>query len=205
MADVQVSMDEMLARTARFKELRPSKQAFVDTRIPEHIRDIYNVIGQGVTEDADLKPAITAVEGFNVTYVGAESGKGAALHSHSTVEVFIALSGQWSVFWGDEGEDEVILDTFDCVSVPVGVMRGFRNVGEGHAYLMAILGGTDAGAGRLGEVGPRAGRGNRARPRREGQRGRSGGLIRRNRNPGRGRLPRRAVRSGRGRAAPSAG
>ena len=145
MADVQVSMNEMLERTARFKELRPSKQAFVDTRIPEHIRDIYNVIGQGVTEDAELKPAITAVEGFNVTYVGAESGKGAALHSHTTVEVFIALSGQWSVFWGDEGENEVILDTFDCVSVPVGVLRGFRNVGEGHAYLMAVLGGTDAG------------------------------------------------------------
>ena len=54
--------------------------------------------------------------------------------------MFIPLSGQWSVFWGDEGENEVILDTFDCVSVPVGVMRGFRNVGEGHAYLMAILG-----------------------------------------------------------------
>ena len=59
--------------------------------------------------------------------------------------MFIPLSGQWPVFWGDEGENEVILDTFDCVSVPVGVMRGFRNVGEGHAYLMAILGGTDAG------------------------------------------------------------
>ena len=40
---------------------------------------------------------------------------------------------------------EVIFDTFDCVSVPVGVLRGFRNVGERHAYLMAILGGTDAG------------------------------------------------------------
>ena len=145
MTDAQVSMEEMLGRTARFNELRPSRQAFVDTRIPEHVRDIYNVIGQGVTEDAELEPAITAVEGFNITYVGAESGKGAALHSHTTVEVFVALSGQWSVFWGDEGENEVILDTFDCVSVPVGVMRGFRNVGEGHAYLMAILGGTDAG------------------------------------------------------------
>ena len=145
MTEVQVGMDEMLERVARFSELRPSKQAFVDTRIPEHVRDIYNVIGRGVTEDPDLKPAITAVEGFNVTYVGAEAGKGAALHSHSTVEVFIPLSGRWSVFWGDEGENEVILDTFDCVSVPVGVMRGFRNVGEGHAYLMAILGGADAG------------------------------------------------------------
>ncbi len=142
---VQVSAEQMQERVARFKGLRPSKQAFVDTRIPEHVRDIYNVIGKGVTEDPDLKPAITAVEGFNITYIGAESGKGAALHSHSTVEVFIPLSGRWSVFWGEEGENEVILDTFDCVSVPVGILRGFRNVGEGHAYLMAVLGGTDAG------------------------------------------------------------
>ena len=76
---------------------------------------------------------------------GAEPGKGAALHSHTTVEVFVAMSGRWAVFWGDEGENEIELDTFDLVSVPVGVMRGFRNIGDGHAYLMAILGGTDAG------------------------------------------------------------
>ena len=145
MANVQVTMQQMQERVARFSELRPSRQAFVDTRIPEHVRDIYNVIGKGVTEDPELKPAITAAEGFNITYVGAEAGKGAALHSHTTVEVFVPLTGRWSVFWGEEGENEVVLDAFDCVSVPVGVMRGFRNVGDGHAYLMAILGGTDAG------------------------------------------------------------
>ena len=145
MTSTQVGMNEMQARTARFRELRPSKQAFVDTRIPEHVRDIYNVIGKGVTEDASLKPAITATEGFNVTYVGAEPGKGAALHSHSTVEVFIPLQGRWAVFWGDEGEQEIVLDPFDCVSVPVGVLRGFRNAGDEPGYLMAILGGTDAG------------------------------------------------------------
>lgn len=136
---------EMSGRVARFDELRPSKQAFVDTRIPEHVRDIYNVIGRGVTEDPELRPAIAAAEGFNVTYVGAEPGKGAALHAHPTVEVFIPMSGRWAVFWGDEGENEVELDAFDCISVPVGVMRGFRNIGDGHAFLMAILGGTDAG------------------------------------------------------------
>ena len=145
MANKMVSMDEMLARTARFAGLRPSKQAFVDTRIPEYERDIFNVIGAGVTEDPDHKPAITAVEGFNVTYVGAESGKGAALHSHTTVEVFIAMSGRWAIFWGDEGENEIELDQWDVVSVPVGVMRGFRNIGDSHANLMALLGGTDAG------------------------------------------------------------
>jgi mannose-6-phosphate isomerase-like protein (cupin superfamily) len=145
MANRIVSKDEMLGRTARFDKLRPSKQAFVDTRIPEHERDIFNVIGAGVTEDPELTPAITAAQDFNVTYVGAEAGKGAALHSHPTVEVFIAMSGRWAVFWGDEGESEIELDPWDVVSVPVGVMRGFRNIGDGHAYLMALLGGTSAG------------------------------------------------------------
>lgn len=145
MPNKQVSRDEMLARTAWFKKLTPSKQAFVDTLIPEHERDIFNVIGGGVTEDTSLKPAITAVEGFNITYVSAEPGKGAALHSHSTVEVFIAMSSRWCAYWGDEGENEMELDPWDVVSVPVGVMRGFRNIGDSYGNLMAILGGVDAG------------------------------------------------------------
>ena len=145
MAEVVVSIEQMRKRYAKFSGLVPSKQAFIDTRLPEHERDIFNVIGAGVTEDPNLKPAISAVEGFNVTYVGADPGKGAALHSHSTVEVFYAMSGRWAILWGDEGESEIELETFDMVSVPVGVMRGFRNVGDEHALLMAILGGQDAG------------------------------------------------------------
>lgn len=145
MQSVTVTMEKMLERVAKFKDLKPSKQAFVDTRLPEHVRDIFNVIGPGVTEDASLRPAITDVQDFNVTYIGAEPGKGAALHAHPTVEVFIPLCGQWSVYWGDEGESEVILEAWDVISVPVGVMRGFKNVGKSHAYLMGILGGTHAG------------------------------------------------------------
>ncbi len=145
MDEGRLSHEEMLARVARFSELKPSKQAFVDTRIPEHQRDIFNVIGRGVTEDTGLAPAIADAQDFNLTYIGAEPGKGAALHSHTTVEVFVALSGRWAVYWGDDGEDEVELDRWDVVSVPPGVMRGFRNSGDGPAYLMAILGGTVAG------------------------------------------------------------
>ena len=138
-------MAEMNERIARFPDLAPSAQAFVDTRLPGHERNIYNVIGRGVTEDPGLAPAIAAADGFNVTYVGADPGNGAALHSHPTVEVFIPMTGRWAVFWGDDGENEAELGPMDCVSVPVGVMRGFRNVGTEHAYLLAILGGTDAG------------------------------------------------------------
>jgi uncharacterized protein with PIN domain len=133
-------LDELLSTA-----LQPSRQAFVDSRIPGHERVIFNVIGRGVTEDASLQPAIVDAQGFNLTFVHAAPGKGAALHSHSTVEVFTPLCGEWSIYWGEKGEEEIILGPWDTISVPPGVMRGFRNVGQEEAYLMAILGGTDAG------------------------------------------------------------
>ncbi|MEK9678309.1 MAG: hypothetical protein VW169_07970 [Rhodospirillaceae bacterium] len=136
---------DMEDRIARFKDLKYSKTGYLDTRIPEHERHTYNVIGRGVTEDPNLAPAITDSRDFNLTFIGADPGKGAALHDHPTVEVFIPMTGKWAIIWGDEGENEVILDQFDTISVPPGVMRGFRNEGCEHGFIMAILGGSDSG------------------------------------------------------------
>lgn len=145
MTGKDIRIAEMKQRYAKFTEMKMSKQAFIDTRLPEHKRDLFNVIGKGVSEDPKLKPSINKVEGFNVHYVGAEPGKGAALHTHTTVEVFFAMSGKWIVYWGENGENELKLDTFDIISVPIDVMRGFKNIGNEYAYLMAILGGNDPG------------------------------------------------------------
>jgi uncharacterized RmlC-like cupin family protein len=140
-----VTMEEMLTRVARYDALKASKEAFVDSLVPGHEREIINVIGHGVTEDAGLSPAITDAQDFHLTLIRAEPGKGAALHSHKTLEVFMALSGSWAVFWGDQGEQEIVLEQWDTISVPVGVMRGFRNAGKEYALLMSVLGGTDPG------------------------------------------------------------
>jgi mannose-6-phosphate isomerase-like protein (cupin superfamily) len=145
MDSAAMSRAEMDKRVARFKDLKPSRRAFVDSLIPGHEREIFNVIGRGVTEDPGLNPAITDARDFNVTLVHAHPEKGAALHAHPTVEVFIALSGRWGVYWGDRGENEIILEQWDTISVPPGVMRGFRNAGTEDGYLLAVLGGTDAG------------------------------------------------------------
>ena len=55
MASAQIAKEQMLTRVARFSALRPSRQAFVDRRMPGHERAIVNVIGCGVTEDASLQ------------------------------------------------------------------------------------------------------------------------------------------------------
>lgn len=140
-----ITPKDMEKRTARFKDLTYSSQGYLDTRIPAHKRDTYNVIGHGVTEDASLAPAITDAEDFNITYIGAEPGCGAALHDHPSVEVFIAMTGKWAIIWGEKNEHEIVIEPFDVVSVPPGIMRGFRNEGDEHGFIMAILGGSDAG------------------------------------------------------------
>lgn len=50
------------------------------------------------------------------------------------------LSGDWTVYWGDEGEHETRLGLHDVISVPAGVMRGFRCESDGEHLLLAING-----------------------------------------------------------------
>ena len=98
------------------------------------------MIGRGVTEDASLAAEITDARYFSVTYVGADPGKGAALHAHETIEVFIPLTGRWAAYWGEAGDKEIEIGPFDVISFPPGCYRGFRNIGDTHAMRMAIIG-----------------------------------------------------------------
>jgi quercetin dioxygenase-like cupin family protein len=138
--------EQMESRIARYRQLTPSTHPFVDTILPDHEREYFNLIGRGVTEDAGLKPAINDVQGgFNVAYVRSEPGKRSALHDHDTVEVFIPVKGEYTIIWGPKGEHSVALQPFDVISVPPGVMRCFRNDGREQGLLLVIFGGKDAG------------------------------------------------------------
>jgi len=145
MANRVVTRAEMLARTAIFSELKGSSRPLVDAVLPQFEREIFQIIGGGVTEDPAMKIPITAVEGFHLSIIKCGPGKGTGLHNHKTVEVFMPLTGRWGVTWGDAGENELVIGQYDVVSVPVGVMRAFHNAGDAEALLLAIVGGTDPG------------------------------------------------------------
>ena len=133
---------------ARARTVKGSDLAFLDQRIPAYQREIIDMVGMGVTENAALKPNVKAgAHGFSITYVRAPKGKGAALHRHATEEVFIPVKGRWQLFWLDgDAERTVDLDEGDVCNVPIGIYRGFRNLSGGaDALLMAIIGGPDAG------------------------------------------------------------
>ncbi len=142
--DIDFSLAEMERHVARFVKLKSTSRAFIDTFIPGHERDIYQIIGTGPLEDPDAKAPIPPQD-FHVAIIKADPGKGAALHSHLTQEVFMPLTGRWSIYWGPRGDKEVILDPYDTISVPVHVMRGFRNAGTESALLLAVVGGHDPG------------------------------------------------------------
>lgn len=145
-----VSVEEMEKFVARFAELKGSEEAFVDSRLPGHKRFKINIVGMGVVEAADkpeLAPNIPLpAYGFNLGMIQAEHGNGAALHAHETEEVFMPLIGPWAIVWmTGEGEKEIVLEPFDSISVPQGVYRGFRYVGDGKGTLLTLIGGPDAG------------------------------------------------------------
>jgi mannose-6-phosphate isomerase-like protein (cupin superfamily) len=130
-------------QVARFRDLAPSSRLFLDASLPRYERTNYMVMGE-VGEDREIRAAIPSAD-LHLGIVECAPGMGGALHSHPTLEVFMALSGHWGIRWGDEGENEVVLEPFDVAAVPAGVMRGFRNVGIEEAHLLAVLSGRDAG------------------------------------------------------------
>ena len=139
------TVEEMEQRVARFKQLTPHPTTFLDQAFPENERDVFNIIGRGVSEEADAAAEITDVRDFHVQMSRCKPGKGNALHMHATIETFMPFNGVWEIRWGDTGEHSLRLEQFDLISVPPGIMRCFRNVGDEEAYLFTILGGTDPG------------------------------------------------------------
>ncbi|MBI3800307.1 MAG: cupin domain-containing protein [Deltaproteobacteria bacterium] len=141
MAGLQISKEEMLKRVAHFKDLKPiDYKSMGNGYVPEGMQ-AFSIIGQ-VTKDI---PTIEATHGFTMAVTKVDPGKGAPLHSHKTVEVFVPLSGQWAFYWGDKGENEVNLGPWDVISFPAGLMEGFRNLGDEPGYLLAVLGGPEVG------------------------------------------------------------
>ncbi len=144
---VLISAEEMeRTRVARFKNLQPFKVAYLDALLPEYQRENMKIIGRGVAERADQIAPIEGVHEYSMTLVKMEAGGGVAPHAHPTSEVFIPLNGQCTVFWGQSEDDaeQLVLEPWDTMSVPVGIMRWFSNPGSEPLYLLALTGGAQS-------------------------------------------------------------
>jgi quercetin dioxygenase-like cupin family protein len=56
-----------------------------------------------------------------------------------TYETFTVLKGRFEVNWNDDGAQRAVLEPFDTISVPPGVCRAFRNVGDVEGILQVVI------------------------------------------------------------------
>jgi quercetin dioxygenase-like cupin family protein len=145
MKTITVSGDEMRARIARFRELKPLP--IQDSDIPLGARDVVyarkllSVIG---LEDAktpiNVGAPIVGAGGMTMTLAVCPPGQGPGLHAHrQTYETFTVLKGRFEVTWNDDGSGREVLELFDTVSFPPGVCRAFRNIGDTEGILQVII------------------------------------------------------------------
>ena len=146
MNDLQVTMEQLAARTIYRKDLVADRAAFLDTKIPGSERKInYPLIGPGVSENPDQVVPVTESHGFNLGGAVMASGVTNNLHMHFTAEVFSCFAGEWLFRWGVEGEEgEAVVRKGDVISIPTWMFRGFTSLAD-DAWLFTALGRDQSG------------------------------------------------------------
>lgn len=142
----EIALEEMEERISRYSTLQPLKiqqnsTAPIDVLDLIYSRELLPVIGLDEGESALTDdPPIRGAGGMTMTLARCPSGTGPGLHSHQdTFETFTVLAGQFEFAWGDSGEQSVLLDTFDTISIPPRCCRAFKNVSEVEGLLQVLI------------------------------------------------------------------
>src|SRR3954467_1567187 len=107
MATQDVKADPMQGRIARWTEVRKKgiPVMFIDSVLPGHYRMNYAVVGDTASENPDYEPAITAPHKFQIGMFEAPPGNGPGWHTHTYVEMFVPLTGNWRFVYGEDPGD----------------------------------------------------------------------------------------------------
>jgi mannose-6-phosphate isomerase-like protein (cupin superfamily) len=141
-------MTDMLSqRLIRYADLRPCKNAFVDSRSPgSDQKENFTLIGPGVSENPNQHVHIAEPHGFNIGGARQPPRCLNSQHSHETAEVFIVHKGRWRMIFGvNADEGDAVMEEGDVISIPTRMFRGFENIGKETGFLFAVLGGNDPG------------------------------------------------------------
>ena len=138
---------ELEQRVIRYVELRPCRNAFIDTRTPgSEEKENFTIIGPGVSENPEQFVHMEEPHGYNIGGARQPPSCINSQHSHDTAEVFVVHSGKWRFDFGEHGADaRVEAGPGDVVSFPTRAFRGFTNIGDGPGFLWSVLGGDDPG------------------------------------------------------------
>jgi uncharacterized RmlC-like cupin family protein len=143
---IKVTPEEMNARTVRFNQIGSYQQQNAARGIPQPIlekiaaRRVYPMMVPANYSGRSASAPLKGLPGLAVTIAECPAGDGPGLHCHeTTVENFLCLNGRFEIAWGDEGENSIVLEPLDMVSVPPGVSRKFTNVSDETARLLVMI------------------------------------------------------------------
>lgn len=147
MRTIELTPAEMATRVSRFCDLKPlpsqvAEEVPLAAKDVVYARKLLSVIG---LEDSSATPIssgapIKGAAGMTMTLAVCPPGQGPELHAHlNTYETFTVLRGRFEFRWNDDGRDSVVLEEFDTVSIPPGVCRAFRNVGDTEGIVQVLI------------------------------------------------------------------
>ena len=149
MRTIDISPEDMAKRVSRFNELNPLRAA-ESLDMPQEAKDIIysrellSVIGLEGDADTPVNQGapILGAGGITMTHAKCPAGTGPSLHTHQqTFETFTVLRGRFEVTWNDDGAQRIELEEFDTISVPPGVCRAFRNIGDEEGLMQVVISG----------------------------------------------------------------
>ena len=107
-----------------------------------YARKLLSVIGLDTEASTPINAGapIRGAAGMTMTLAVCPPGQGPGLHDHiQTYETFTVLRGRFEILWNADGSGRAVLEQFDTISIPPGVCRAFRNIGEEEGILQVII------------------------------------------------------------------
>ena len=150
MDSTTVTPEEMAARMVRFKDMAPRPKPGAG-EVPDEVVEWmtadanYSYLapamdGQSIIQRYAALTGGDAGDAISVSLAVCSPGRGPTLHAHlNTVEAFFCLSSRFAIEWGPEGENAIVLEPWDFIHVPKGVVRTFKNVGDEEGALLVII------------------------------------------------------------------
>ncbi len=136
----------MAQRTVRFRDLKSYQQQHEQVGIPDAAFDtvaarrVYPIMVPEAYAGRSAMAPLKGAPGLAITIAECPPGNGAGLHAHEqSVENFFCLDGRFEIGWGDAGEHQTVLEPMDFISIPRGVCRSFKNIGDKTARLLVII------------------------------------------------------------------
>ena len=148
MKTINVTLEEMESRVARFSQITPQSNSYSEEDgIPKEAYEMLTAKTLYLLMSPECQggpmahqPAVVTKDKMSVIIAECPPGDRPLLHAHHrTNETFFCLDGRFRIRWGDEGENETFLEQYDMIAVPPGVVRDFTNVSDKTARLLVWI------------------------------------------------------------------